>query len=134
MSRDGSGFTLLEVMVALAIFAAVAATVYARTGQVAAGAAQLETRTLATWIARNALLRLELEQHSRDAEIGAGRETRRLRMAGREWRVETEIEATSAPNLHRVTVVVRAQDGARDPTLDGEAGVAARMTGFLGRF
>ncbi len=47
------GFTLLEVLVALAIFAIVAAVVLTAAGRSVNNAGRLETLTLAGWIADN---------------------------------------------------------------------------------
>ena len=52
--REG-GFTLLEVLVALAIFAIVAAVVLTAAGRSLNNAARLEALTLAGWIADNRL-------------------------------------------------------------------------------
>ncbi|MDZ7825880.1 MAG: type II secretion system minor pseudopilin GspJ [Gammaproteobacteria bacterium] len=61
------GFTLIEILVALAVFAVMSMAVYTRVGEVIAGTAALEERTFATWVADNHLTRLRL-----DAAAGAG--------------------------------------------------------------
>ena len=54
------GFTLLEVLVALAIFAVVAASVLATSARSLQNAARLEDKTLAMWIADNRLAEMQL--------------------------------------------------------------------------
>ena len=56
------GFTLLEVLVALAIFALVAASVLSATARSLQTASRLEEKTLAMWIADNRLTELQLSQ------------------------------------------------------------------------
>jgi type II secretion system protein I len=98
--------------------------VYARVGEVVAGTAALEERTLATWVAANHLTRLHL-----DAEAGAGAPapggaTAVVRMAGRDWRVETEVDSTSDSDLQRLQIRVRSEAAGTD-------GAAARVVAFL---
>ncbi len=60
--KRARGFTLLEVLVALAIFAMVAASVLSASARSLQNASRLEDKTLAMWIADNRLNELQLEQ------------------------------------------------------------------------
>ncbi|HEX5842512.1 MAG TPA: type II secretion system minor pseudopilin GspI, partial [Pseudomonas sp.] len=60
--RRAGGFTLLEVLVALAIFALVAASVLTATARSLQTASRLEEKTLAMWIADNQLAELQLSK------------------------------------------------------------------------
>lgn len=102
MARAGRGFTLLEVLVALAIFATVAAVVLTAAGRSLSNAGRLEELTLASWIADNRLTELQLQPTT----PAPGRETLELEFAGRRWQTLSEIEASSDPGLLRVTVWV----------------------------
>ena len=53
--RSARGFTLLEVLVALAIFALIAASVLTASARSVRTASQLENKTLAMWVADNRL-------------------------------------------------------------------------------
>lgn len=124
------GFTLIEVMVALGVFALVSITVYARIHEVLTGARELEDRTFGTWLARDALTRMRLDQrHSDGAAIPLGQDRVRVRMAGRDWQIRTEVRATSDRILRRVEIEVRADPG---QGADADAPVAARLVGFVG--
>ncbi|MCY1284574.1 Type II secretion system protein I [compost metagenome] len=118
------GFTLLEVLVALAIFAVVAASVLAASGRSLQGAARLEDKTLAMWIADNRLTELQLEA----TPPADGRGEGRVEFAGRRWQWRSLIEPTSEPEMRRATVLVAA-----DGRGDIEARALVRLTGFLGR-
>ena len=82
--RRGRGFTLLEVLVALAIFAVVAASVLSASARSLKTAARLEDKTFATWLADNRLQEIQpvhiryphIRHHQVDA---AGRQPRKRR-------------------------------------------------------
>ena len=120
------GFTLLEIVVAVAVFAIIAVVVYGRTGDVLNQTGKLEQRTIATWVAENALTGLTLSRREPGVLPPAGRSNQQVRMAGRDWRVDIEVATTSQPALERVEVDVRQADGGAD------APALARLTGFLG--
>lgn len=125
-AAPAAGFTLLEVLVALAIFATVAATVLTAAGRSLTNAARLEEKTLAGWIADNRITELQLQTPT----PAPGRANDDLDYAGRRWDLQSEIEATSEPEMRRVTVWVapREQRGSRGALRDR---AAASLTGFL---
>lgn len=118
------GFTLIEILVALAVFAVMSMAVYTRVGEVIAGTAALEERTFATWVADNHLTRLRLDAAAGAGAPAPGRGTAVVRMAGRDWRVETEVESTADPGLRRLEIRVR-------PDAAGGDGAGARLVAFL---
>ena len=127
MARAGRGFTLLEVLVALAIFATVAAVVLTAAGRSLSNAGRLEELTLAGWIADNRISELQLQQ----VPPAIGRETRELEFGGRQWQTLSEVEASADPGLLRVTVWVALQTPrARSGSLAERA--VTSLTGFIG--
>jgi len=105
LARVGRGFTLLEVLVALAIFASVSAVVLTAAGRSLTNAGRLEELTLAGWIADNRISELQLQQ----TPPAIGRETQELDYGSRRWQTLSEIEASADPGLLRVTVWVALQ-------------------------
>lgn len=122
------GFTLVEIIVALGVFALVSMAVYSRVGEVVAGTRALEMRTLGTWVARDHLTRLRLEQRGSDAPPALGTDSLMVRMADRDWRLRTEVLATSDPGLRRIEIEVLGADAGGDAET-----VFAVLTGFVGR-
>lgn len=96
------GFTLLEVLVALAIFAVVAAAVLTAASRSLIVAEQLQLKTLAVWIADNRITELQLQTPA----PSPGRDTSTLEFGGRHWDVQSEVVATGDKGMRRVTVWV----------------------------
>jgi general secretion pathway protein I len=131
MSRDrprSRGFTLLEVLVALAIFAIVAAVVLTAAGRSVNNAGRLEALTLAGWIADNRLTELQLQQPA----PSIGREDLKLEFGGRQWQTLSEVETSGTPGLLRIQVWVAAADSRRDNDGSIEERAVTSLTGFVG--
>ena len=122
------GFTLLEMLVALAVIAVVGLAVSSAVGNVIAQTYTLEQRMVAHWVAENHLARVQLARIGTVEAVPTGRETDRVRMSGRTWRVEREVKETTHPWLRRVEIeVYEVSDGEDIGPLD-------RVVGFVGRY
>lgn len=101
MSRRQQGFTLLEVLVAVAVLGIAMAAIIKASTEMTGNAVQLRDRTLASWVASNVLTELRIdrvwETEDRDGET---------RMAERDWYWEAEIQSTPNPTLRRVDIRV----------------------------
>lgn len=126
-SARAGGFTLLEVLVALAIFAMVSAVVLTAAGRSTLNAARLEELTLASWIADNRITELQLQR----TPPASGRETTELEYAGRQWQTLSEIRAAADPGLLQVTVWVALDEGRRRNRPLPERAVTS-LSGFIG--
>lgn len=108
--KKGAGFTLLEVMVALAILAlALAAGIKAASSNIS-NASYLQQRTLAHWVAMNKLA--EFEVFDKWPTPGSTQRGSTL-LAGQEW--FWSVESTKSTQLEKytlgvVTVKVRSAD------------------------
>ncbi len=121
-------FTLVEVLIALVVFAILGFTVTSRIGNVVNQTYSLERRTVAHWVAENQLNRLRLSRRVTTEALPTGTKTDRVQMGGREWVVETEVVETSYPLLRRVNLTVMVEDDGR------EVGPVDSVTAFVGRY
>lgn len=116
------GFTLLELVVALAVIAVVMAALHG-TGQTALrGGAYLEEKTLAHWVAANELARLRLLPTWPELGIREGR----TGMAQRDWHWRATIMPTPEPAVRRVELSVALVSG-------NDQIPRASLTGFVTR-
>ncbi|MDE0453535.1 MAG: type II secretion system minor pseudopilin GspI [Gammaproteobacteria bacterium] len=122
-----SGFTLIELMVALAIVAIVATAVLVRGGETAAQTYSIERRALARWVAENEIERVRLGQMVEGTPVSAGTDRRRVNLGSREWLVVEEILETDHPLLWRAEYSVFALEGGR------EVGPLDTLTAFIGQ-
>lgn len=110
------GFTLLEVLVALAVVALGLSAAFAATGQSARTAEQLRVRTLAQWAAADALTGLRLT-----GDLPRGQPRREEEIAGRVWWIEYRVRQSAAETLRDVEVRVGLERDA--PVLAAARGV-----------
>lgn len=122
------GFTLLEMLIAIAIIGVIGASVSTAIGGVANQTRGLEQRTVASWIAGNHLTRLRLLQRQNPQPLREGKQQSRLLFADREWEVLTEVKSTDHPWMRRVEVSVYETADAR------RQGPFAQVSGFLGQY
>jgi general secretion pathway protein I len=118
--RRQRGFTLLEVLIALAVLAIAMGAVIKATGDYAGNHAWLRDRTLATWVARNVMVEMQVENAW--PRVGESKGTQD--MGRREWRWLARISQTDEARLRRLDVEVYLLD------TDDEEPVTV-LSGFL---
>lgn len=111
------GFTLLEVMIALTIFATVAAAALSASQFVLRQSVALEDRLFGAWLADNQLSELRLQ-----AATAPGRQHLTRSMDRRDWTLQQRIAPACDPRLLRVEIQVGRA---------GSASVVHRMTGWI---
>lgn len=96
------GFTLIEVMVALAIIGLALIAVGSKMGQMVDTANTMRERTYASWIAQNKITELRLANVLPEVSSASGE----VEYAGAEWRWRSVISETGVENLFRIDVSV----------------------------
>jgi general secretion pathway protein I len=98
-----SGFTLVEVLVALAIVAMGMAALFAALSSSADSASYLRDKTFAEWVAMNRIeeVRLAAKRPSK------GKSNGEVEMAGQKWRWAEEVQETEVKGILRIDVSVR---------------------------
>ncbi len=121
MKLSQSAFTLIEIMVALAIIALTMGAIIENTTASTRNALYLKEKTVARWIALNqiTLVRAKRQWSSNSNKQGV------VEMANREWSWKMTIQKTDDANMRRLTVDVFADDN------DGQ--VLASITGFVAK-
>ena len=104
-----SGFTLIEVMVALAILAVVAVAASRASSAYLSSVDVLRTRTLAHFVAQNAAADLRINE----TWLTENR-TQTVNAQGRDWQVTMTLADTLTPALKEVNITVA-------PMMDGQA-------------
>lgn len=96
------GFTLLEVMIALVVFATLAAAVMSASQYVLGQNARAQNQLFATWLADNHLSELALQPQA----LVAGRKTFNQQFAQRNWYVNRSIVVEPGIRMLRVELSV----------------------------
>jgi len=121
MINRSHGFTLLEVLVALAIFALISLICYRQIDSSARASARIEQKYIALWIAENTLEELFIDRNF--SSTGESRSD--VQVASQKWEVKTEVTASDITDLNRIDVTVYRDEKASQPVLT--------MTRFMGK-
>jgi len=100
------GFTLIEVLVALAVLALGMMAVVKALSEYSEAAAYTEQKTLASWIATNKLTELSIAP----AWPALGDSDEDVEFASQKWRCTIKVSKTDVTNLRRVDVSVSLLD------------------------
>jgi len=120
--RTSRGFTLVEVLVALAVVALGLTALMVAVSGTARTSGYLRDKTIAQWIALNRLTQVRLQVN----KLGDTQDTGQIDFAGQKWHYDTRYFDTQFQSMKRV--VVRVYPG--DTKTKGNP--IAETTGFLG--
>jgi len=120
-----SGFTLIEVLVALAIVAVGMAAVLGALTSSANTVSYLRDKTFANWVALNQIAQLRLSGQTPASGDSEGDSD----MAGRKWHWHQLVSGTQIPGMVRIDVSVRPADV---KTTSDETGWYTTLSGMWG--
>ncbi|MBW4053311.1 MAG: type II secretion system minor pseudopilin GspI [Proteobacteria bacterium] len=123
-SHGAAGFTLIEVLVALAIVAIGMAAVLEALTSSANTAMYLQSKTFAEWVALNRLETVRLT----GSVPGTGASSDTVDYAGRSWEWRQKVTNTQIPGMVQIAVDVRPADS----KAAANRGWYATATGFMG--
>ena len=149
------GFTLLELLIALAVLAIVSMAVFGSGGDTARQQHRMERSTLARWVAENevAQMRLELwrkgkkerervytarsdpapsadgrdDLYDAPAQMSLGSRRHRVKLGDRTWQVVRDVQPAAHPDMRRVEVTVYTVEQGL------QVGPVDTLTAFVGR-
>ena len=119
------GFTLIEVMVALAVFAVIALALTKNASLAVVQTSRMQEQLLAFTVAQNVMNELTSRGGDDDPFLQPTRKQTEILMANRRFQVLVRVEATSDADLKRLEVSVR-----DDAAVDQELVV---LYGYVGR-
>jgi general secretion pathway protein I len=108
-----AGFSLIEVLVALAVLAIALAAITKAAGEGAGNAGYLRDKTLADWVAMNRVV----EMYAVNEWPDLGQRRGSVPMAGREWEWTTQVSNTPDEDIRRVEVEVRPEGEEGEPLI-----------------
>lgn len=121
MPDRNAGFTLLEILVALAVLATAMGALIQSAGGFTRNEAYLRDRTIAEWVARNQMI----EQQLAATWPGIGEKKDEVEYAERQWQWVMQVTQTPEENLRRLDIEVFALD-----SQDDEQALAS-LTGYV---
>jgi general secretion pathway protein I len=118
--KSSRGFTLIEILAAVAVLAIALAAILSGMARYADNAGYIRQKTIALWVAHNRLteIRLAAGWPSTDKTDG------QVEMAGITWKWTSEVQTTPDDYLRRIDITVQREDS--DATL-------ATLSGFIGK-
>jgi general secretion pathway protein I len=118
---DSRGFTLIEVVVALAILGIGMLAVFKTIGDTVNNVEVLRDRSFAEWIADNRITEIRLSGEMPSVEETAGE----VEFAGRQWHWVSTVSQTQVRGLRRIDVSVRRDEDPEDSSI-------VTLSGFVG--
>jgi general secretion pathway protein I len=104
------GFTLIEILAAVAVLAIALSAILAGMTHYASTANRLQLKTVALWVAHNRLTELELQSSPPATGISDGTTD----MAGQKWKWFVDVKSTPDARLRRVDIRVQINDNEGD--------------------
>lgn len=110
--RTASGFTLIEIVIALAIVAIAVLAIANAMNQHTQISAGLEKRVIASWVAANHIS--EIRHESKLSRLRPGNSSDVITMGGHKWRAQAKITRTDVERVYLLTVTVKDESRRQD--------------------
>lgn len=118
--RSSRGFTLIEILAAVAVLAIALAAILSGMARYADNASYLRQKTIALWVAHNRLSEIKTAAGWPDTGTSDGT----VEQAGENWKWTANVQTTPDDHLRRVDISVQREGN--DATL-------ATLSGFVGQ-
>jgi len=102
LGKKSLGFTLIEIMIAMAIVSVGVVAVMTATATNADIASDLDRRLVAGWVVSNRFA--EIRHESKLNSVSAGKKNTNVDMGGYQWQVRSSIEETDLDRVFVVTI------------------------------
>ncbi|HEY9546559.1 MAG TPA: type II secretion system minor pseudopilin GspI [Solimonas sp.] len=122
-----AGFTLIEILVAVAIVAIAMGAIIGGMARFVDNAGYLRDKTIAVWVAHNRLTELELQKTWPDV----GKTNGEIEMAGATWKWTLDIQKTQDSHLRRADIRVSGADAAKGKTALEREAALIKLSAFL---
>jgi len=111
IKQQQSGITLLELLVALAVFSISAISILDTISSTSRVVEHIEQKTIAHWIAGNQLTEIQLKSDWPNITVLRTE----VDMSDRHWFLVTKVEATARADMRKITVEVRINKDSQSP-------------------
>lgn len=112
--KTRTGFTLIEVVVALAIFAVAALALTKVAMQYTQSTANSILRTKAQFVAQNEIAQMEINE-----EWLEGTQSKQVTAQGESWQIDKRAEATLSPDIQKIEIQVSLFDSQQGKVQSG---------------
>lgn len=113
LRHRSQGFTLIEVLVAVAVLALAMGAVLVSSSRYADNAIYLRDKTFASWVGHNLLNEWQIQQEWPKV----GKKEGKTEMAGRDWYWNAKISKTPDPQVRRVDLNIAMEKGDKAPSI-----------------
>lgn len=103
VKKAQQGFTLIEVMLAMAVFAIAGVALVDNAGATFKNLSHIETQVMANWVASNQLVEVTVDKTWPPKNNKKGK----VELAGREWFWSQQVIKTTDKNMRSVVIEVR---------------------------
>lgn len=111
MNRRNTGFTLLEILVALVVLAVALTAVIRAVSADASNIGYMRDKTLAHWVAINHITEIHINKEWPPVGTKSGTEY----MTNRDWYWQTKVSTTADEDVRRIEISVSTEDDDENP-------------------